>query len=596
MKRLLIGGLTIIGGIAVAVVACVVLAIGVGILLWWINTGVPDQMILEVNFERKHVEAVPNDPIARVLSAEATMVRDVVEALERAAHDHRVKALVARVGEADISLAQVQEVRDALLAFRRNGKPAVAYAETFGEFGPGNRAYYLATAFDAIYLHPSGDVGLTGLIAESPFLRDTLEKLGLTPRLDHREEYKTAMNLVAERQYTEAHKEAIWRVIESQFGQIVQGISKARGLAEPEVRSLIDRGPFSAQQAVQAKLVDGLLYRDQVHTRVKEQVGEEATVLPLLTYLARVGRPHMHGSSIALIYGVGGIKRGKSGYNPMVQSPSMGSDTVTAAFRTAIEAEDIKAILFRVDSPGGSYVASDAIWRATVLAREAGKPVIVSMGSAAASGGYFIAMAADKIVAQPATLTGSIGVISGKMLTPEFWNKVGVTWDNVHSSANATFWSNLHDYTPQQWEQLQDWLDRIYDDFTDKVAEGRGLPKAKVLEIAKGRVWTGEDAKALGLVDALGGFPVALALAKEAVGIPQEATVRLKVFPPKKALYQILLQQLLGDGEGDHEEDATAVTLVRSLEISQPLTRLAKSLDLSPVFGILSMPYVEVGR
>jgi protease IV len=595
MKRILIGGLTIIGGIAVAVVAGVVLAIGLGILLWWINTGVPDKVILEVNFERKHSEAAPTDPIARAFSADTVIVRDVVEALERAAHDDRVKALVARVGEADISLAHIQEVRDALLAFRHNGKTAIVYAETFGEFGPGNRAYYLATAFDAIYLHPSGDVGLTGLIAESPFLRGTLEKLGLTPRLDHREEYKTAMNLVTEQQYTEAHKEVIWRVIESQFGQIVRGITKARGLTNQEVRFLIDRGPFSARQAVEAKLVDGLRYRDQVYTHVKDQVGEDATVLPLLTYLARVGRPHTHGSSIALIYGVGGIKRGKSGNNPIFQSPFMGSDTVTAAFRTAIEAEDIKAILFRVDSPGGSYVASDAIWRETVRAREAGKPVIISMASAAASGGYFIAMAADKIVAQPATLTGSIGVISGKMLTPDFWNKVGVAWDNVHTSANATFWSTLHDYTPQQWEQLQDWLDRIYDDFTDKVAEGRGLPKAKVLEIAGGRVWTGEDAKALGLVDALGGLPVALRLAKEAAGIPQEATVRLKVFPPRKALYQILLQRLLGDSGGDHEGDASAA-LVRSLERSQPVARLAKSLDFSPLFGILSMPYVEVGR
>jgi len=596
MKRILIGGLTIIGGIAVAVVAGVVLAIGLGILLWWINTGVPNQVILEMNFERKHIEAAPTDPIARVFSDDTVVVRDVVEALERAAHDHRVKALVARVGEADISLAQIQEVRDALLAFRHTGKPAVAYAETFGEFGPGNRAYYLATAFDAIYLHPSGDVGLTGLIAESPFLRGTLEKLGLTPRLDHREEYKTAMNLVTERQYTAAHKEVVWRVIQSQFGQIVRGITESRGLTEPEVLPLIDRGPFSARQAMEAKLVDGLRYRDQVYAQVKEEVGEDAKVLPLLTYLARVGRPHTHGSSIALIYGMGGIKRGKSGSNPLFQSPSMGSDTVTAAFRAAIEAEDIKAILFRVDSPGGSYVASDAIWRETVRAREAGKPVIVSMGNVAASGGYFIAMAADKIVAQPATLTGSIGVISGKMLTPDFWNQVGVTWDNVHTSANATFWSTLHDYTPQQWEQLRDWLDRIYDDFTNKVAEGRSLPKAKVLEIAGGRVWTGEDAKALGLVDALGGLPVALRLAKEAAGIPEEAPVRLKVFPPKKAVYQILLQRLLGDSEDDREEDGTAATLVRGLEISQPLIRLVKRLDFGHVIGILSMPYVEVGH
>jgi protease IV len=596
MKRILIGVLTIIGSIVVAIMASVMLAVGVGIVLWWIKAGVPDTMILEVNFDRKHMETVPDDPIARLFSAEAVIVRDVVEALERAAHDHRVKALVARVGEADSSLAQVQEIRDAVLAFRRNGKPAIAYAETFGEFGPGNRAYYLATAFDTIYLHPSGDVGVTGLIAESPFLGGTLEKLDLTPRLDHREEYKTAVNLFTERQYTEPHKEATLRVIESQFSQIVRGTAEARGLAEPAVQALIDRGPLSGRQALEAKLVDGLLYRDQVYADVKDKVGEDATVLPLLTYLGRAGRPHTQGASIALIYGVGGITRGKSRSSPLSQSPSMGSDTITAAFRRAIEAKDVKAILFRVDSPGGSYVASDAIWRETVRARQAGKPVIISMGSAAASGGYFIAMAADKIVAQPATLTGSIGVIAGKMLTASLWDKVGVTWDNVHTSANATFWSNLHDYTPQQWAQFQDWLDHIYADFTTKVAEGRNLPQAKVLEVAKGRVWTGEDAKAHGLVDALGGFPVALRLAKEAAGIPPEVGVRLKIFPPRKTLYQVLLQQLVGGGEESHGGEALTLTLSRRWETLYALTDLAKSLHSGPIHGILTMPNVDVGR
>jgi protease-4 len=583
MKRILVGGLSIIGGIVVVIV---VVALVIGILYWWLPTRVPDNLIVEVNFERQPIEALPEDAMARVLLPETTVLRDVVEALERAAQDHRVKALIARVGEADSSLAQVQEVRDALIAFRRTGKPAIAYAETFGEFGPGNRAYYLATAFDAIYLHPSGDVGLTGLIAESPFLRGTLDKLGLTPRLEHREEYKAAMNLLTERHYTEAHKEAASRVVESQFEQIVRGIAEARGRDEADVRALFDRGPFSAREAVEAKLVDGLLYRDQVYAQVKEKVGKDVSVLPLVTYMARAGRPHTQGPAIALIYGVGGIKRGKSGYNPLFQGLSMGSDSVTAAFRSALEDKDVKAILFRVDSPGGSYVASDAIWRQTVRAKEAGKPVIVTMGSAAASGGYFIAMAADKIVAQPATLTGSIGVIAGKMLTTDAWDKVGVTWDNVQTSANATFWSPLHDYTPQQWEQLQDWLDRIYDDFITKVAQGRNLPKAKVREIARGRVWTGEDAKAAGLVDALGGFPLALRLAKQAAGIPEETDVRLKVFPAKKALYQLLWQQLLADGDGDHEEGAVAA-LLPGVETLDVLTPLAQRFGLGPVLALL---------
>jgi protease-4 len=439
-------------------------------------------------------------------------------------------------------------------------------------------------------------VGLTGLSAETPFLRGTLEKLGLTPRLDHRKEYKAAMNLLTERQYTDAHEEAAFRVIESQFGQIVRGIAEARQLAVGEVRALVDRGPFAAREAVQAKLVDALLYRDQVYARVKEQIGGEAAVLPLLTYLGRAGRPSRHGPTIALIYGVGGIKRGKSGYDPVFQGLSMGSDTVTAAFRAAIQDEEVKAILFRVDSPGGSYVASDTIWRETVRAREVGKPVVVSMGGAAASSGYFISMAADKIVAQPATLTGSIGVISGKMQSTDLWDKVGVSWDTVHTSANTTFWSHLHDYTPPQWGQLQDWLDGIYDDFTTKVAKGRGLPLDKVLEIARGRVWTGEDAKALGLVDELGGFPVALRLIREAAGIPSDADVQIKVFPARRALYQLLLAGILGDGEEDGEREAMAAAMARHLEMLEPLSRLAESLGLVPAAGILTMPHLEVGH
>lgn len=592
MKRILVRGLTIIGGL---VVASVVVALGLGLVVWFTKVRIPDTTIVEVNFERKLSEDAPVDALTQMLLTPVLSVRDVVEALEQAAGDNRVKALIARVGEADMGLAQIQEVRDALLAFRRTGKRAIAYAETFGEFGPGNRSYYLATAFDAIYLHPSGDVGLTGVMAETPFLRGTLDKLGLTPRLDHREEYKTAMNLVTERQYTDAHREAVVQMIESQFGQVVRGIAEARGLPAGDVQAVIDRSPLSGREAVETKLVDELLYRDQVYAKVKEAVGPDAAVLPLLTYLTRAGRPHQQGSTIALIYGVGAIKRGKSGHNPLFQGPTMGSDTVTAAFREAIEDEEVKAILFRVDSPGGSYVASDAIWRETVRAREAGKPVIISMGNAAASGGYFIAMAADKIVAQPGTLTGSIGVISGKMLTTAFWDKIGVSWDNVQSGANASFWSTVQDYTPQQWDQLQTWLDRIYDDFTAKVAEGRGLPLAKVLEMAKGRVWTGEEAKALGMVDELGGFSVALRLVREAAGIPLDADIRLKLVPRPQTLRQRLQALLLGDDEERQQAEVATAAMARGREVLEPLARLAASLGFVPSSGMLRMPDLKAG-
>jgi protease-4 len=309
MRRIMTRAFTIIGAL---ILGAFVLGLGIGIVFWLTSARVPATTVLEADFERDLVEYVPDDPLARVLLAPVWTVRDVIEALERAAQDDRVRALVAKVGATEMSLAEIQELRGALMAFRRSGKPAIAYAETFGEFGPGNGAYYLATACDEIYMQPSGDVGLTGLIAKTPFLRGTLDRLGLTPRLDHRGEYKTAMNLFTERQYTEPHEEVARQVLTSQFAQIVRGIAEARGLPKGEVEALIDRGPFSAQQALEAKLVDGLAYRDEVYAQVRAKAGEGAQRLRLSTYLERAGRPHTEGSTIALIYGVGRITRGES--------------------------------------------------------------------------------------------------------------------------------------------------------------------------------------------------------------------------------------------------------------------------------------------
>src|SRR5712691_4664782 len=590
MRRILVGGLAFIGGMVVLIV---VIALGLGGLAWSRKGVVPAKTILEVDLARRLHEQPPNDPVSGLLLAKAPSVRDVVEALHRAATDNRVVALIARVGSSGLGLAQIQEIRDAILAFRDKGKRAVAYATTFGEFAPGNGAYYLATAFDTICLQPSGDVGLTGLMAETPFLRGTLDKLDLVPRLDHRQEYKNFMNTLTERHYTAPHREATQRVLESQFAQIVQGIATARGLYVGAVQSLIDRGPFLGLEALQAQLVDALAYRDEVYAQIKAQVGAPAQLLYLSKYLTRAGRPYTTGDTIALIYGVGAVKLGESDFDPLLDGPTMGADTVTAAFRAAIENPDVKAILFRIDSPGGSYVASDAIWRETVRARAAGKPVIVSMGDVAGSGGYFVAMAAHKIVAQPGTITGSIGVLGGKMLTTSFWDKLGLSWDEVHTSTNATLWSSTHDYTPEQWARLQDWLDRVYDDFTTKVSAGRQLPKERVLEIAKGRIWTGEDAKEKGLVDELGGFPVALRLTREAIGRAADAPVRLKLFPERAAPWAALLERLLGDEDESSEPAEATALLARTLRLVRPVLHLARTLGLTARPDVLTMPEVR---
>ena len=561
-------------GLLVLVLVIAVLGIvlvGAGVFVAGMGKpAVPKKAILEVDLERGIPEMPADDPFAVFGGGRPLTLRDVVDALEKAGDDPHVVGLVARLGAAPIGFAEIQEVRDAVKAFRAKKKFAVAYSETFGEFAPGNGAYYLATAFDEVWLQPSGDLGLNGLVAESPFFRSALDKLGVRPEFGQRHEFKNAMNLYTETKFTDAHREATRALVESLWGQVVKGIAEGRKMTEAEVRAAVDRGPFLGPEALEAKLVDGLAYRDEVHAKLKAKGGADAKLFGLQAYLKKEGRPHAEGKrTVALVYGVGGVARGRSGGNPLTGGQSMGSETVAKAIRTAVEDDDVAAILFRVSSPGGSYVASDTIWREVVLARKAGKPVIVSMGDVAASGGYFVAMPADKIVAQPGTITGSIGVLAGKMVTPAMWEKVGLTFDQVEVGANANMWNASRSFSPAEWTRFNAWLDRIYDDFTSKVAEGRKLPKERVLEIAKGRVWTGEDAKAIGLVDELGGLSTALRLAKEAAKIPAGEKVKVALFPKEKNPFEALAERLSGEGE----DESSFTAFVKLLEPLRPALR-----------------------
>ena len=583
LKKLFVWVLSIIGALTLASVFIVVIS---AMVIPLARKSIPDKVILEVDFEKPLVEYVPQDPVAQALMRKVTTVRDVVEALERASEDERVTGLVARVGAAPMGLAVIQELRDAVGKFGKSGKFTVAYAETFGEVGPGNGAYYLATAFDEIYLQPSGDLGLTGLMYQSPFVRGTLDKLHINPRIDHREEFKNAKNIFTETEFTEPHRQAMQKVMDSHFSQIVQGIVEAREVSEEQLLKLIDSAPLLGTEAIEAKLVDQLLYRDEVYEKVKAKA-EGAKLLYLQKYLQRVGRPHNKGPTIALIYGVGGVHRGQSEYDALFGSPSMGSDTIAAAFRDAVADKKVKAIVFRVNSPGGSYVASDTIWREVVEARDANKPVIVSMGNVAGSGGYFVSMSANKIVAQPGTITGSIGVVVGKLLTREFWKEhIGITFDEVQTGKNANFSASTHDYSPEQWQKLQEILDRVYEDFTTKVAEGRQMEKEKVLSVAKGRIWTGENGKELGLVDELGGFDVALQLARKEAGIEPDAAITLKVFPRPKRM----IEQLLQRGPDSSEPRAEVVIAGQLLKEIRPLYKMAKEIGLIEEKDVLRMP------
>ena len=604
MKKSLVRFLAAFGGF----VLVYVLVVGIS---FFVRKGhVPAKTILEVNFDRQLIEDAPDSAVATVMLSDRPRVRDVVDSLDRAASDERVVGLVAHISAVPMGVAQTQELREAIARFRAHKKFAVAFAETFGEFGPGNSAYYLATAFEEIKVQPSGDVGLTGIMFETPFIKGTLEKLGVKFHGGHRYEYKNALNFYTENKYTAPHKEAMEKVMNSWFSQMKRDICEARHLDPANFEALVNSGPFLGKEAVDAKLVDGLAYRDEVFDQIKKRAGADAELLYADKYLERAGRPHDSGKEVALIFGVGGVTRGKSDFSPVNGSVTMGSETVAAAFRAAIADKDIKAVLFRVDSPGGSYVASDTIWREVVRARKAGKPVIVSMGDLAGSGGYFVAMAADKIVAQPGTITASIGVLGGKMVTRDLWSKLGVTYDEVHTSTNATMFTGASDYNATEWRRFEDWLDRVYVDFTGKVAEGRKLPKEKVLEIAKGRIWTGQDAKDLGLVDELGGFDTALGLVKKAIGVTGNDDVKLVVFPHRKRPIDLLFSR--NDATNSDQEavaaafsqsalaqSALAQTMTDVLRVVQPAARQMKSLGLikrEDMDDVLSMPEVQMRR
>ncbi|MCD0448255.1 S49 family peptidase [Actinocorallia sp. API 0066] len=537
-------------------------------------------LVLELDLAEGLVEGTPPDPLTALLSIRRTHLRDVLDGLRKARTDPRVKALVARIN-GPVGLALAQELREAVAELRAAGKLTVAWTETFGETGEGTTAYYLASAFERVCLLPSGDVGITGFSLSEPFVKDALDKVGVTFQFGKRAEYKTAPNMFLETGYTRAHEEASERLVASVGEQIVKGVADGRGLAEADVRSLIDRAPLLASEALEAGLVDELCYRDEVYAHVKGVAGKDAR----LQYVARYARsgltervPRKPADGVALIQAQGMIRLGRSGRGPVPgQGGAVGSDTLAAALRAAVRDEHTKAIVLRVNSPGGSYVASDVIWREVQLARRAGKHVLVSMGNVAASGGYFIAMGADTIVAQPGTLTGSIGVYTGKPVVSGLLERLGVGFGSTAFGAHARIHSPVRDFSEGEWDRINSSLDRIYADFTSKAAQGRGLPLDRIDELARGRVWTGADAAERGLVDELGGLDHTLDLARVKAGLPADAPVR--TFPHTSPLDRFR--------PPESSEDRTAASV--RFEAWGSLSGLAARLGF-PSAGPLVMP------
>jgi protease-4 len=542
-------------------------------------------LILELDLTEGLSEEPPADPVSAILAMRRPRLADVVDGLRRARTDDRVKALVAKVGGRPIGLARVQELRNAVADFGRSGKSTVAWAETFGDFSPGNAPYYLATAFQRICVQPSGDVALTGINLEQWFYRGMMDKLGLEYQIGKRHEYKNAADRFTEDHYTGPAREAMAGLAASLASQLTDAISGRLGISADDARALIDRGPYLGEEALSAGLVDALAYRDQVYDDLRKEAGPGAVLLYLGRYqrsrvLAERARtlPSRPDNVIALIYATGPIRRGRSGRGPLT-SGAMGSDTVSAALRSAAADHRVAAIVLRVNSPGGSYIASDTIWREVVHAREGGTPVVVSMGDVAASGGYLISMAADAIIAQPGTLTGSIGVLGGKPITASLLERAGVTTDSVSEGAHAGMFTTTRPFSGEEWEKINAWLDHIYEDFTSKVATGRGMSAAQVHEVARGRVWTGADAADNGLVDHLGGLDTAVGIARQRTRLPESAPVRM--FPRLGPLDRLRPPQ--------SSDDRAAAPAALFAENWGPVWRLAGSVGLPP-FGPLLLP------
>ena len=457
----------------------------------------------------------------------------LVESVDRAARDPHVGGLLLRVGALpDVGWGRVQELRDALLRFRSSGKTSWAHLELAG-----NKEYFLATGCAKIAAAPTALVLVSGLAAEVTFFRGTLDKLGIQAQFEGVGRYKNAPNLFTERGFTGPHREQTEALVESLFTQYVAAIAAGRGLDAARVRALLDNGPVSAAEAKEAGLVDELLYRDEIESRFKGSPRvRPGRYLKTARGLGLDGRPRL-----ALVRAVGEIVSGESESDPF-GTEMVGADTLVRGIREAGQDDRVRAIVLRVDSPGGVGTASDAVWREIGLVRRR-KPVVVSMGDVAASGGYYVAMNADAIVAQPATITGSIGVFSGKFSLRGLYEKIGLRREVVRRGRHATLFSSWEPWTQEERNRIRHLNEVFYETFVTKAAEGRGRTPEEIDAVAQGRVWTGQEALAAGLVDRLGGLDTAVALAKEKAGIPPGQEVVLTPLPERKGFLEMLRER-----------------------------------------------------
>ena len=532
-------------------------------------------------------EVLPNV----ILGGDELTVRAYVELVRKAKGDSRIAGILLRPGGINSPFwAKLQEIRSAVEDFKTSGKYVHAWLEYAGD-----REYYLASVADRVYLLPSASLDLTGVATYEIFLRGTFDWIGTYPDFLHVGDYKTAVNTYLEKTFTPAHREMSESLNRSQYDQLVRAIADSRKKPEAEVRALIDQGPFQPEDALRVGLIDEVAYEDELDDLV-DQLRDahyvEAEDYAQVSWEATGVRPR---SKIAIIHAAGVINSGSSGFDP-VNGAVIGSDSLVEYIREARADRSIRAIVLRVDSPGGSSTASDVIWRELSISRENNRPVIVSMSDLAASGGYYIALGGDAIVAQPGTLTGSIGVYTGKFVTTGSLDKLGANIESTSDGKHAEIYSPDRRFTPEERSKVQESMQLVYDQFIERTAAARHMPPEKVDEVAQGRVWTGEQARQIGLVDEIVGLYKAVDLAKQRAQIAADEEVQFVVYPKRRSFYEVLAEELpspVGRLRTAHAADAL-------LQILGPRERKALAAVLAPsrLFRtgqvLAHMPYVFV--
>ncbi len=488
---------------------------------------VPDKIIVSIDFDKALVEGSGGPRLEGFNLRSSTTLQEFVVAIRKAKDDKRVVALSANLSNPSVGLAQNQEIRDVIAEFRSAGKPAFLYSETIGEGEGALPTYYLASAFSDIWVQPSGTVGIAGIGTEGFFLKNFLARFGIKGAFVTKGAYKSAPEMFTNTAMSAPNREETEALLGAWFNQMVDGIATQRKLTAEAVKTLIDEGPQTAKEALDKKLIDHLGYRDQFEDALKKDLtGAQSQELKRYAGLSLPGAPAAS-KRIAVINAVGEIDRTGGDDGPLSDRTGIHADRMVRAIKKAADDSKVAAIILRVDSPGGSAVASDTIWREIVRAKEKGKPVVVSMGDTAASGGYYISMPADRIFASPATVTGSIGVFAGKMVIGDALTKLDINRERIAFGDSAGMFSATSDFSPKDVERLTRMINATYAEFTGKAAEGRGKSVEEIHKVAQGRVWSGTDALNVGLVDEMGGFLKALDYTKAKIGLAATDRVSL---------------------------------------------------------------------